>query len=408
MLFQRQIRDDAERESDAAAPPRLRTRTRVALFSISYADTENRKAIAALADRVQIRIVSPARWDTDPEEFRRGSVDASPHWQELFYGFTRVPLAPATISAHYALASLSLGFRRLRPHVVQVDADPWNPTFWQALLARHLFAPAATMVVGPKKNTYREYDNAAGRTKRRLAEAGLARVDFALPASAMAKRMYAEQLGFPAERMQVTTMVPVDVGAFRPAEPRRSGDGPLIVGYSGRFHAQKGITDLVEAVDRCVGSGMRVRLRLLGSGPLKEDLLALARDRDHLEILPPVPLEGVAEFMRGLDVFAVPSRVELDHEEHDGHAALQALACGLPTVGARSGILNEILADDVGILVGPADAGELAGAIGRLGESPELRRRLGEAGRAKAIAEYSIERFVDDRTEIYDRLRGGR
>ena len=112
--------------------------------------------------------------------------------------------------------------------------------------------------------------------------------------------------------------------------------------------------------------------------------------------------------MRGLDAFVAPSRVELDHEEHDGHAALQALACGLPTIGARSGILNEILADDVGLLVGPGDAGDLAAAIARLGGDPELRGRLGNVGRAKAVAEYSIERYVEDRTEIYDGLRGGR
>ena len=277
LLFQAETRNGVEAgRASAVAGTGPRERTRVALFSISYADTENRKAIAALAERVQVRVVSPARWDTEPEEFRRGSVDASPYWQDLFYGFTRVPLTPATISAHYALASLSLGFRRLRPHVIQVDADPWNPTFWQAVLARRLFAPGATLVLGPKKNTYREYDNAAGRAKRRVAEAGLSRTDFVLPASTMAKRMYERQLGFPADRMRVTTLVPVDVSEFRPAEPRRGDDGPLVIGYSGRFHPQKGITDLVEAVDRCVAGGMAVRLRLLGSGPLKDELLALA------------------------------------------------------------------------------------------------------------------------------------
>ena len=206
-------------------------------------------------------------------------------------------LHPRAADAALDLGPLRAGITEPRlsppaPARVQIDADPWNPTFWQALLARRLFAPDAAVVLGPKKNTYREYDNAAGRAKRRLAEAGLCeRTDFVLPASGLAKRMYERQLGFPAERMRVTTLVPVDVEAFRPAERRRPARRPArhrlqrpLPPAKGDHRPRRGGRPLRRQ------RRMAVRLRLLGSGPLKDDLAALARERDHLEILPPVPL----------------------------------------------------------------------------------------------------------------------
>jgi glycosyltransferase involved in cell wall biosynthesis len=253
-----------------------------------------------------------------------------------------------------------------------------------------------------KKNTYRRYPGLRGRLKRWVAAMGIERVDRFICASDMTARLYQREFGVERDRLTVATHIGVDTDAFRPAPGSLDrGDGS-VVGYCGRLAVDKGITDLLEAVAICRSrSGLDVRLLLLGAGPLHGHLASYVLGHRWLEVLPPVPNHRVHEFLSVIDVFALPSRVLPDHEEHDAHALTEALAAGVPTVGTRSGIIPELLGDGTGFLVEPEDPRELAESLRRLLTSRKLQAELGERGRAKAIRCFALARVARERVSVY-------
>jgi glycosyltransferase involved in cell wall biosynthesis len=85
------------------------------------------------------------------------------------------------------------------------------------------------------------------------------------------------------------------------------------------------------------------------------------------------------DFFAGLDVFALPSR-----SDSFGLVLPEAWANGAPCVGYRAGGVPWVIRDGVdGLLVRCGDVAGLAGALTRLAGDEALRRRLGEAGRAR-------------------------
>jgi phosphatidylinositol alpha-1,6-mannosyltransferase len=93
------------------------------------------------------------------------------------------------------------------------------------------------------------------------------------------------------------------------------------------------------------------------------------------------------------DVFVHPNRV-VDEADFEGFGLvfLEAAASGKPVIGGATGGVVEAVVDGVtGLLVGGTDAGELAAAIEQLAASADLRRRLGDAGRARVANEFTWE-----------------
>jgi glycosyltransferase involved in cell wall biosynthesis len=222
----------------------------------------------------------------------------------------------------------------------------------------------------------------------------------------MALQLFRSRIGFPERRSRRVRLLGVDTVQFAPRPPsdgRSRADG-FVVGYCGRFDAEKGVLDLVQAVRSARGRLARpVKLRLMGRSayrdPLDQELSALSRQADWLELLPPVPNAQVPQFLRGLDVFVLAARILEDHQEHDAHALLEAMACGVPSIGTRSGIIPEIIGDGTGILVEPQQPDELAAAILALLTDESLRSRLAAAGRSKAEAEFSLEATARRKSE---------
>jgi len=71
-------------------------------------------------------------------------------------------------------------------------------------------------------------------------------------------------------------------------------------------------------------------------------------------------------------------------------------------VATRVGGVPELVEDGItGFLVPPKDPGALAEALQKLIEDPELRWRMGEAGREKTLREFSLERMLDETEKIY-------
>ena len=165
--------------------------------------------------------------------------------------------------------------------------------------------------------------------------------------------------------------------------PERVGSEaePPEVLYAGRLSAEKGVLELLDAA-------RGLNLVVAGDGPLR-NRVPLARgfvQHDELQRL----------YARAA-VVACPSR-----REGFGVACLEAMAHGRPIVATRVGGLLDLVVDgETGITVPPRDPTALRSALERLLADPELRRRLGAAGRARARTYFSWEKVTDATLAAY-------
>jgi glycosyltransferase involved in cell wall biosynthesis len=116
-----------------------------------------------------------------------------------------------------------------------------------------------------------------------------------------------------------------------------------VVGYCGRLTAEKGLRELVEAC----GENQPAHLALLGAGPMKPWLEEQARRLPWLHLLPPRPHWEIPEFLRCLDLFVLASQpvrsIRNCWEEQFGHVLIEAMACGVATLGSDSGAIAEVI-----------------------------------------------------------------
>jgi glycosyltransferase involved in cell wall biosynthesis len=176
----------------------------------------------------------------------------------------------------------------------------------------------------------------------------------------------------------------------RTAARRAWGVGPeeVVVGHLANNSREKGSVDLVEAAQRAWSRGSRFRLVLAGPEmPNFRGWWQTARPDGPVRRLGVLDARGKRDFFAGIDVFALPSRVD-----SFGLVLPEAWANGVPNVGYRAGGVAWVIRDSVdGLLVRCGDLDGLAEALGRLSADAELRRRLGEAGRQRLHTDFRWE-----------------
>ena len=92
-----------------------------------------------------------------------------------------------------------------------------------------------------------------------------------------------------------------------------------------------------------------------------------------------------------------------------GLPAGEAMACGLPVAATTGGALPEVVEDGVtGILVPPRNAPALAEAMRTLMGDPDLRRRMGQAGRERVLERFSWPKAALRTEAVYREVLGGR
>ena len=204
----------------------------------------------------------------------------------------------------------------------------------------------------------------------------------------------------------------VDTQIFHPAKQRQMiADCPfgapehLLVGTVGRLQAVKNQVDLARAFVLALRQHPELttslRLVLVGEGALLPELQEILRSAG-VEALAWLPGErgDIAEVMRGLDMFVLPSL-----GEGIANTILEAMACGLAVVATDVGGNPELVQHGVnGLLVPAADPQALAEAIVKLADDADLRRAMGQAGRQMAEQRFSLETMVARYQRLYSSL----
>jgi glycosyltransferase involved in cell wall biosynthesis len=247
------------------------------------------------------------------------------------------------------------------------------------------------------------------RPERLELEAGVACAVDAVIATASHEIFSLRRLGAEPGRV---TVIPcgVDLERFSAGAPQVAHDGRVRVVWVGRLVERKGVGTIVEAL----AAAPDVELVVAG-GPERSELprdaeyrrlVALAHAHgvsDRVHFLGRVGREQASDLLRSADI-----AVCVPWYEPFGIVPLEAMACGVPVIGAAVGGLLDTIVDGVtGLHVPPRDPARLAVAINELVADPAARARLGAAGAARARAVYGWDRVAEQTLQVYEALTAG-
>jgi glycosyltransferase involved in cell wall biosynthesis len=308
-----------------------------------------------------------------------------------------------------AIVRLARLIRRVRPHILHTHtAKAGAVGRLAALLAGDARPPIVVHTF--HGHVLRGYFDPLRTAGFRLLERWLATKSTALVAVSPQVRDDLVSLGVAPRERFVVVRVGIEleqrVAAERDGrgESRRVlGIGPdrFAVGWIGRMTGVKRTDDVLRAFRRLRDRGVDACLCMIGDGPDRPAVerraheLGLMRDTFFLGYQ-----EEVAPFFAAFDAMILPSI-----NEGTPVSAIESLAAGRPVVATRVGGVPDVVREgEDGFLVEPGDVDALAERLARLAADPELRERLGTAGRARVIPRYSVERLVDDIDLLYRSL----
>jgi len=283
---------------------------------------------------------------------------------------------------------------RLRPDLVQA----WGP-------AANAWGLAAAKTCGVSRFVCRQGAAPARTVLGHAVDRWIARRSDAVVVPGPAARDAQIACGLPAGKIHV---IPDGV-APRAAVGTRAdwlarlglGERSLLIGLFGPLREAQRVKDAIWAADLLKVIRDDVHLLVFGDGPHRERLL---RFRGQVHIRDKVHFLGqrsdALDVLPHLDVFWSASA---SGESSGG--ILAAMASGLPVVATDVPPTRELVVPgETGYLVRVGDRAGLARWTQQLLESPDLARRLGEAGRRRALGEFSAEKMARRYAALYDEL----
>lgn len=201
----------------------------------------------------------------------------------------------------------------------------------------------------------------------------------------------------------------VDVARFTPdpgsgrAARRQIGwpDEARVVGYLGRFTADKGLQDLCDALDRLRAPWYAL---FVGGGALQSELERFReRHAGRVHIANGVDHADVPRWLNAMTVLCAPSRTTESWREQFGRMLIEAMSCGVPVVAAASGEMPHVVGD-AACLVPERDPLALANAVDTLLGDEDARSRLSGAGVARARERFAWPVVARQHLEFFDAL----
>jgi glycosyltransferase involved in cell wall biosynthesis len=343
-----------------------------------------RKRYEALADdpSLDLTLVVPEVWheygQAEPAEASRTRLKVCVEPARLTRG------GPAKWYLHHYPGLRDL-LVRLQPDVIHLWEEPWAIVSLQALRLRDSLLPNAALLLETDQNTLRRLPPGFEQIRRYT----LARTDL-LIARGQEALSVSRHFGFTGESEFVEYAINSDVffPQDRQAVLASAGSRPLRLGYVGRLVPEKGLDDVLKALQRAKAP---VELQLLGDGPEKAGLAARAAIlglSNRVTFMEPRDAAGVATFISSLDALVLMSRTTRTWKEQFGRVIMEAHACGVPVIGSSSGSIPHVTGQG-GWIVGESDVPALAMLLDELAAAPEQVAARGELGRIEAASRFS-------------------
>lgn len=375
--------------SSQSAPGRSAERIRVlriAHASLTPALRGRERGIARRFPEVDLEVITTPCWN-----------EAGVNVETVPDDFFPVQTARALLSKHMQLFAydprpIIKALRRHRPHIIDMDHEPYSIPCAEILTLRNRFAPATPIVMQAAQNIYKKYPPPFSLLEKRA----LKQVAAAYMCSEEARAvLFAKGFDKP------TRIVPfgVDPEMFR--FKKRESNKVLTIGYVGRLLPAKGLMVLAAALTKIKSEDWR--LLVVGDGEERakmENLFAGHNLSERVYFTGAVAYEKTPEYFRQIDVLIVPTRTTNKIREQFGRVIIEAMACGTPVIGSTSGAIPEVIAD-AGIVFPENNPSVLAAEIRRVIHDRQVLARLALAGRQRVEAHYTWEQVAEKIFSLY-------
>ncbi len=182
------------------------------------------------------------------------------------------------------------------------------------------------------------------------------------------------------------------------------GGEEILIGYVGRLSEEKGLRYLIEAVSELKKFGLEVRIVIIGEGPGRSEIERWVMERG---ISNSVIFAGfqrdIKKWLPSIDIFVLPSLTE-----GTPIALLEAMAAGLPVVASAVGGIPEVVnSGKNGILIPPANPGELVNALLTVSKNDRLRKSLSKVAKETIRKRFGVEKWITKIENTYTELLSG-
>ena len=309
------------------------------------------------------------------------------------------------LNGHFHLhfyPGLAKHFRRIKPHIVHIDEEPYNVATLQAM--RLAKAHAAKAVFFTWQNIRRRYPPPFSL----IESYNLRNADYAIAGNSEAVGVL-EAKGYQGPA-KVIPQFGVDPEIYRVSgsevgelQPTTYNLQPFIIGYVGRLVEEKGVHILLRAV---AGLGGEWQLRILGSGPQRTHLERLAAElgiAERVRFEKPIPSTQMPGYYNQVDALVLPSLTRSNWKEQFGRVLIEAMACGVPVVGSDSGEIPNVIGE-AGLVFAEGDVQALRTELSQLMADTALRDELARRGRERALAHYTQAQVAAKTYQVYREL----
>lgn len=337
---------------------------------------------------LELTLVVPPRW---------GSARFEPGNER---GYAMRTVSPVLNGRHHLhwYPALRRIMAELKPDLLHLDEEPYDLVTFHGLLTAQ--RTGARTVFFTWQNLFRRFPPPFGLWERYVlqhAHGAIAGTEGA--ASVLRRKGYGGPLF-------CIPQFGVDPEVYSP-EPRADKETarPFRIGFAGRLVPEKGAMLLLEAAAGLAGPW---ELWIVGAGPEARRLEARSSALgvgERLRLLPWRASEEMPAFYRSLDVLVLPSRSTARWAEQFGRVLVEAMACGVPVIGSRSGEIPWVIGD-AGLLFPEDDVQELRQCLQRLQEDARLRQELAEKGRTRVLERFTQEKVARDTWEAYQQVLG--
>jgi glycosyltransferase involved in cell wall biosynthesis len=332
-------------------------------------------------------------------------VYVPPNWgsQSLQIAFTHgyeLKTLPIWLSGNYHLhfyPSLAKELQAFKPDVLHIDEEPYNLATFLALRAGK--SMGCKTVVFSWQNLFRNYPPPF----RWMESAVLKSCDAAIVGSVEAQHVLKQK--YTNIKTHVIPQFGVDENVFTTKSPRGAHSQQMFtVGYAGRLVYEKGVDLILKAIAPL----QNVKALIVGEGDQLPKLKALAKEfglGERCEFRPNVPSTHMVSFYHVIDAFVLPSRTLPNWKEQFGRVLIEAMSCGVPVIGARSGEIPSVIGelDDSagGLLFNEDDVAGLRSAIERLVSDNALHAAFATFGRQRVLEHYTMRHISEQTVKVY-------
>lgn len=374
-------------------------KNKISIISHTYLSQENRKTLDSISENYNLNVISPDSFKGMIFDYNENSNKISRNnWEMYFNKKINIPFLPDSV---YLLKTIDFGFRKFKPDIIHIEVDTFHPLFIQVLISKFFFSRKSKIVCTVKQNTITSWGVFLDFIKKRLAIFFSNYVEKFIAVNKGVKQIYIDEFNVDEDRLFLNTQLGVDTSIFKKSVRKKSDI--FIIGYCGRIVTYKGIWDLLEAVRILYKNKHKVSLKILGSGPELSDLKSYAEANPWVEIYDVVPHDEVAYFMSKLDLFVMPSRILKEHVEHDSHAVMEAMSCGIPCIASNSGSNIEVL-DGIGELIEPENINLLSNKIHELMSNAEKLNEMSILNVNRVNTLYSISSVTRRLCDLYNSI----